>query len=234
MIGLSARIYFLIRMADTNKACIRLLKRKNKDFPPLKSSHRPMYLKALKPVPSSTMSIFILLLILLMGITGCASGLQQSNTVWMKQNNLEAAKINIQLGLTYLALNEVDRARQKLLLAQQQAPQYPAVWYAQGYLLEKTGNISDASMAYLKALQLGAKDGAVHNNYGNFLCRQKQYKAAIHQFQLAVQDSHYLHIGSVYQNAGLCALKIPNKVLAKQFFQQALAADPRLVNSREL
>ena len=142
-----------------------------------------------------------------------------------------AAQINTQLGLGYLEHQEVQRAKQKLLLALQEAPQIPETWYSMAYFLEVTGETEQAKADYLKAISLAPQRGDVHNNYGTFLCRAGDYPGAIDHFLLAVKDPDYVDSASAYENAGLCAMKIPDKKLALHYFNQAILQDPNYSTS---
>ena len=137
----------------------------------------------------------------------------------------KTAKINTQLGLVYLERNDINRSKQKLLLALKQDPNIPEPWYSMAYYLETTGNKRLANDYYLKAISLAPERGDTHNNYGTFLCRAGKYRESINQFNLAVKAPDYLTSGDAYENAGLCALKIPNKKLAARFFAAALKQD---------
>jgi type IV pilus assembly protein PilF len=148
--------------------------------------------------------------------------------------NTAAANANVKLAIAFLNQGYTKEAKQKLLLAQKIAPKNPAVWYGMGYFQENTGSFDQAGKAYEKALRLAPKNGAAHNNYGCYLCRHGRYAESIKHFILAVQDPEYLDVGGAFENAGLCALKIPNKKLAIQFFKKALAQDPELATSRKL
>lgn len=166
------------------------------------------------------MKRIIIFIFLLWGLTGCTlpnAALQ----------NAQAANYNIELALGYLQANNLARAKHKLLLAEQQAPNDPAVQDAMAYFLERTGEPKRAEQYYQKAIQLAPKSGKTQNNYGAFLCRQGRYQQALVHFHLAVQDPSYLYPAQVYENAGVCALKIPDKVAARSFFQQALQQDPQ-------
>ena len=165
------------------------------------------------------MKKILILFILLSCLMGCASNVTPQNQ--------HAASYNIDLGLGYLQEGDLARAKHKLLLAEQQAPRNPAVQDAMAYFLERTGEPQRAAEYYQRAIQLAPKSGKVQNNYGTFLCRQGQYQAAISHFKLALQDPSYLYPAQVYENAGKCALKIPDKNLARAFFQQALQQDPQ-------
>jgi type IV pilus assembly protein PilF len=134
---------------------------------------------------------------------------------------------NVQLGLAYLQSGDVQRAKQKLLLAEQQAPQSTESQGAMGYFLESTGNVSEAEVYYRKAIALNLKSGAAQNNYGTFLCRRGRYAEADQHFLLALQDPSYLNTAQVYENAGLCAMRIPDTGKAMGYFTQAITQDPR-------
>jgi len=81
-----------------------------------------------------------------------------------------AATINTQLALAYLSDDDSEHAKQKLLLAQQQAPKDPVVYNAWGYFYERTHDFVNARRYYQHALQLEPKLGTTNNNYGAFLC----------------------------------------------------------------
>lgn len=161
------------------------------------------------------MKKIILLLSLL--VTACAT-----HDPAPSNDNSKAAEANIKLSLAYLTeLHDAKSAKEKLLIAQKQAPDDPLVWDATGYFYEMTGNLTAAENAYLQAIQLAPTQGAMQNNYGTFLCRQKKYTLAIKRFLLATADPNYLSVADAYENAAQCALKIPNPNLANQYFQLA-------------
>lgn len=142
------------------------------------------------------------------------------------EKKIRAARINTQLAVAYLKRHEITRAKQKLILAMEEGPSLPEVWYTTAYFLEATGNKDKARQHYLKAIDLASERGDVHNNYGTFLCRNGKYKEAIHQFLLAIQDINYLDPAAAYENAGLCSLKIPDTVRAQFYFKKSLIENP--------
>lgn len=143
------------------------------------------------------------------------------SAVEIKNSNSAVASINTQLALAYLDQNDPARGKEKLLLAQKQAPSDPSVWYVSGYFLERTGDILAAESSYLHAIQLAPHLGEAQNNYGAFLCRQKKYTTAITYFLSAANNPSYLNVAKAYENAAQCALKIPNKSLAATYFELA-------------
>lgn len=143
-----------------------------------------------------------------------------------KKHRSDAAGYNVQLGLGYLKQGNIPRSKRKLLLALEQAPNSPEVNAAMGYFMEKTGDLDNAKTYYKKALASAPGRGTQLNNYGAFLCRQGNYAEAEQYFLKAVNDIQYEHTAGAYENAGLCAMAIPDDKKAEQFFIKALAQDP--------
>ena len=138
----------------------------------------------------------------------------------------KVASIYTQLGMAYLGKGDMERAKQKLLMALQKDPTFPEAWYSMAYFNEKTGNKQLAEENYLKAVNLAPTHGDVQNNYGTFLCRNGDYQRSIEHFLLATKDPQYLDSADAYENAGLCALKIPDKQQAMHYFNLSLEQDP--------
>lgn len=150
-------------------------------------------------------------------LTNCST--QQSPT---NINPTLSARLNVHLGLSYLQTGNISRAKQKLLTALKQAPQLAEVQQAMGYFLITINEPDLARPYYEKALKIAPKQGEVQNNHGIFLCKTGHYQESINHFKMAIQDPNYLHSASAYQNAGMCALKIPDKKQASQYFKKAL------------
>lgn len=161
---------------------------------------------------------FLLLILLIVPLSAC--------TTVTKKPNAEAAKYNLQLGLAYLKHGDIDRAKSKLLLALRENPKDAITLDAMGYFFELAHDLKMAQQYYLQAIKLMPHMGAVHNNYGAFLCRHGYYRKAIKYFLLATKDINYLHVAAVYKNAGLCALKIPDKKLASIYLEKAIQNNP--------
>ena len=126
----------------------------------------------------------------------------------------------------YFREGQVDRAREKLLRALQQAPNLPEVQLAMGYFLLELKQTDQAKPYYEKALKLAPDSLAVQNNFGVYLCRVGEYQKSISYFLKVAKNANYLHPDAAYENAGLCALEIPNKEQARHYFQEALRYNP--------
>jgi len=94
-------------------------------------------------------SVFLVLLLL----SACSTGRATHKERDEQAKRVTTAKINTQLGMVYLKIHNVERAKQKLLSAMNQAPEIPEVWYAMGYFMEQTGNSVQAGQHYQKAIQ---------------------------------------------------------------------------------
>lgn len=163
------------------------------------------------------------LIFLVMTLTACSIFSKSKTQISTPQ----ASDVNVQLGLAYLQNGDVQRAHQKLLLAEQQAPGSLQAQGAMGYFLESTGSLPSADAYYRRAIMLNPKSGAAQNNYGTFLCRRGRYLKADQHFLLALQDPTYLNTAQVYENAGLCAMQIPDTKKAIDYFTQAITQDPK-------
>src|SRR5262249_8838198 len=133
---------------------------------------------------------------------------------------------NIKLGLAYLQAGLIPQAKEKLLLAVEEAPNWPVAQDALGYFFETTGDPATAEKYYQHALALSPEDGASLNNYGAFLCRHQRALEAEKIFLRAANIKTYLNTAVSYENAGLCALAMRNPK-AIFYFKKALKEDPR-------
>jgi len=144
-----------------------------------------------------------------------------------KQKRDTIVSYNIQLAMGYMAQGDMPRAKRKLLIAQDRAPDSAEVKGAMAYFLEKTGDIAGARDYYRKALEGKSIQGASLNNYGAFLCRLGHYAEADSYFLKAIADKRYINSADAYENAGLCANAIPDKSKARAYFIRALEQDSR-------
>jgi type IV pilus assembly protein PilF len=173
---------------------------------------------------------FFLSALVILSLSACTSmHTKEDNKAAYKK--VATAKINTQLGMAYLQKHDSQRAKQKFILALEQDPKLPEAWYSMGYYLEAAGDTEAARKYYQKSVDLAPKQGDVQNNFGTYLCRTGDYSGAVKHFMMAVADPEYLDTASAYENAGLCALKIPDQKLALKYFNRALTEDPNHPNA---
>lgn len=173
------------------------------------------------------------LVFLLLSLQSCVLSGNMNNS---NQNAYQiAADDNIKLGLAYLQEGNTPRAKEKLLLAADQAPRWSVAKDALGYFFESTGDKKEAEKYYQQAIRLSPNDGASLNNYGAFLCRDHRPVDAEKRFLQAAAIPDYLNTAEAYENAGLCALSVSDKNKAKIYFKKALQQEPqREISTREL
>ena len=162
-------------------------------------------------------------------LTSCQhnAALKKEEPTAIKNTKLSAAaSYNTQLGLAYLNQGDRSRAKKKLFLAMSQDPNSANAIAAMAYFMEKSGDMDNAQAYYKKAMAMAPGVGAQLNNYGAFLCRRGQYRQADEYFLKAVKDIEYAHTAGAYENAGLCAMAIPDYVIAEKYFEKALEQDP--------
>jgi type IV pilus assembly protein PilF len=145
--------------------------------------------------------------------------------------NPKAASINTQLGIGYLQQGDTERAKLKLLMAEQQDPHSSEVIGALAYYYDSIGNSQQAEKYYRQSYSMAQNKGEAANNYGVFLCKQKQYAKATDYFQKAISDPNYVRTAEVYENLGLCAMSQNNTAVAKDYFTKALRINSKLPSS---
>jgi len=138
-----------------------------------------------------------------------------------------AAKINLQLGVEYMRRGKHDIALNKFQKALRLDSNYADAHNAIAVLYERLGIDEQAKQHYQKALILKPKGSDVHNNYGQFLCRHKQFHEADKHFLMALENPVYRTPEIPYTNAGLCALRAHNSTQAETYFRQALQKNPK-------
>lgn len=174
----------------------------------------------------------LLIAISLLSLQACQQSMDTQDDVNIKKKHRsDAAGYNVQLGLGYLKQGNIPRSKRKLLLALEQAPSSPEANAAMAYFMEKTGDVERAKSYYQKAMAYAPGRGTQLNNYGAFLCRQGDYAQAEQYFLKAVDDLQYENTAGAYENAGLCAMAIPNDAKAEHFFSKAVAQDPSSTQS---
>ncbi|GAD78449.1 type IV pilus biogenesis/stability protein PilW [Vibrio ezurae] len=155
---------------------------------------------------------------------GCVTVDSEAGTA--KFNPLKAADARIELGINYLALGYNVRAKQNLDLAYRYAPNYVRASSAIAYYYQQVSEPNVADIWYQKALSQSPNDGAVLNDYGVFLCRQKKYTIAQQQFARAIRQTRYEYVSASYENAGICAIMQGDFRQAETYFHKSLEYEP--------
>lgn len=158
-----------------------------------------------------------------LGVAGCSTAPEQVG----ERNLRTAAEANVQLGVGYLQQGKYDLALAKLEKALEQDSSLPSAHNVIAVLYERLNQPDLVERHYRRALSLAPDDAGTHNNYGRFLCMQNRLREADKQFLIALKNPLYQTPEVAHTNAGICALRVPDKAKAEGHFRSALKANPR-------
>ncbi len=143
----------------------------------------------------------------------------------------KAAEINLQLGIEYMRRGRTDIALKRLNKALSIDRNYAQAHNAIAVLYERLGLSDEAKRHYQQAIELKPTDSDIYNNYGQFLCKQKQWQEANQAFLKALENPVYQTPEIPYTNAGLCALHHDDFSQAETYFRKALQLNPKFARA---
>ena len=141
------------------------------------------------------------------------------------------AQINAKLGLSYMQHGNFEVAEAKLKRALQQEPKLGEAHHYLAELYRRTDREQLAKESYRLALKYTDNDMGLQNNFAVFLCDQGDYAEAIELLIKVAGSRNYNRPDEAYANAGLCALRIPDEVLAEKYLRKALTLNKNLPNA---
>lgn len=152
-------------------------------------------------------------LLIVFSLTACSNSAVKSN---------KAANANADLGIRYLQGGRLQLANKKLLKALKQNASSPSANHYYAVLQQRLGNTSQANTYFKRAINLSPNDPEIRNNYGSFLCDNGRPRAAIKQFNVAINDPLYSTPEFAYTNAGICLRKTGDDTKAEEYYRIAL------------
>lgn len=170
-------------------------------------------------------SIRLLPFLAVLALWGCVSS---DGTKRLKQEDpkVAAAKINIQLGTTYLQQGNYVRAREKLLRSLKQNPKDPDVHTSLGLLYDRTGDPKLADKHFREALRLAPDKPDLINNYAIYLCKNGRVDEGVEKFTAVAANRYYQTPEVALTNAGVCLRSAKRLDEAEQKFIAAIRARP--------
>lgn len=160
-------------------------------------------------------------------LASCSSRFGSDDATKRTRETNNVADVNRQLGVEYLRRGAYEQALRKLDKSLEHAPNYALTYSILGFLYQQIGEIKKARLHYEKALSLNSTNSSILNNYGQFLCHQKQYDEAQEVFLQAANNPLYATPETVLTNSGTCALSAGNVALAEVRFRAALDKNAR-------
>lgn len=170
-------------------------------------------------------SSFILLLMLSLSLSACSSAKKKPQKPVIKET---PAKINAELGRGYMQQGEYKRAMEKLQTSLIYNPKHDKAHHYLAQLNRLLGDTDGAIKHYQIAIELSPHNSQLRNNYGAYLCEQKNYKEAEIHFLLAIEDPLFEGKLQAYENIGLCAYEAGELDKAEKYLRKALLIHPKL------
>lgn len=166
------------------------------------------------------------LIVIALILVGCAGG-----PVDEFAYNPKAAEANAELGKSYLQRGDYVIAMGKLKRALRYNSESVNANHYIAELYRRLDKMEDADRHYKVAIRYSVSDSALYNNYGVYLCGEKQVDEALVQFEKVLRNPIYRFPELVYENMGLCMLQNGRVKKAEDSLRKALSINPKLPKS---
>jgi len=170
-------------------------------------------------------SLRVFALVALLLLAGCVSA-DGSKPLKQEDPKLSAAKLNIQLGTSYLQQGNYPLAREKLERSLKQNPKDPDVHTSLGLLYDRTGDPKRADKHFKEALRLAPDKPDLINNYAIYLCKHGRVDEGVEKFVTIAANKFYPTPEVALTNAGVCLRGAKRLDDAEQKFIGAIRARP--------
>lgn len=140
---------------------------------------------------------------------------------------LEAARLNLQMGVDYARKGEYALAVEKLQRSIKEDATVAEAHSTLAFVYAQMGQAGLAEEQYRKALVLGPDDANVRNNFGVFLCANGKPAEAQRYFVEAANNKNYPTPAAAWTNAGVCARRHSDLDAAERYFREALQVNPK-------
>ena len=139
-----------------------------------------------------------------------------------RASDSEAARANLNVGVTYVREGRPDLAVEALTRALNFEPRLAEAHYTIAIAYDQLGRLELAEEHYRTAAQLEPNNAQAANNYAVFLCRQGRWNDARRYYERVVQDTRYSTPVVARNNAGNCARNAGDLDSAERYFRDAL------------
>ena len=162
---------------------------------------------------------------------GCAvdriSAKQEELQTSSDQTDLQRrARIRMQLAIGYYEQRQMTVALDEIKQALLADPQFSDAYNVRALIYMELGEVRLAEENFLQAIRLAPNNPELNNNYGWFLCQNGRSSQSISYFESALKNQAYQSPAKASNNAGVCSLKLKDKVAAERYFSQAFKFDP--------
>jgi len=166
---------------------------------------------------------FTFLIVLTSLLNGCVTSSTSSLT--KKADPVAAVQRYVQLGLEYIKLDDLHRARKHITRALSINPDDASANAAFGLISHQDGETETAETSFLKAIASDENYTRGRTYYAAFLFSEKRYSEALKQFKIAANDTGYISRAQIFTNIALCNVKLNNYDAALKAYQKTLRLD---------
>lgn len=167
----------------------------------------------------------------LMVLVGCSSvpvtGSQNELPTSSDQTDSQRrARIRLQLAVGYYEQRQLNVALDELKQALLADPNLAEAYSMRALVYMDMGENRLAEENFLQAIRLAPNTPDFNNNYGWFLCQNGREQQSISYFETALKNRNYQSPAKALNNAGICSLKLKDKIAAERYFSQAFQYEP--------
>jgi len=161
-------------------------------------------------------------LLLLALLAGCQSSAEKKQ---IEDDRDKRAAFHYRLGIDALHKGLLPKAFEELILSDKIAPDNPETLDAIAYAWRVRGDTRQAKKYYERALDHDA-GSATRNNYGSLLIQMGEYKKAIKQLEIALEDPRYRSQALAFVNLGDAYSGLANLEEAVKSYRKAQMLSP--------
>jgi type IV pilus assembly protein PilF len=137
----------------------------------------------------------------------------------------EAARLNMDLGISYLRKGDYEQAIIKLNKSLEEEPNNSTAHRALGMAYEELDDAKGAEKEYRTAVSQSPDDADALNQLASFLCLKGDRAEAMKLFDRALKIPLYPDKAMIYVNAGTCAAN-SDPAMAENYLRKALDVQP--------
>jgi type IV pilus assembly protein PilF len=172
-------------------------------------------------------TILVVLLIALLGLTGCQQGgLRVDMDDDAGDLGTTAKKgtgdVYVRLAVVYMQQGQLDVALQNIKKGVAADSNNGEAHNVMAIIYSRLGETGLADKHFKESKRLQPRNPYTLNAYGSFLCGQKRYKEAEEQFKSALKNPLYKTPEVALTNAGICARRANDPDLAEAYLRRAL------------
>jgi type IV pilus assembly protein PilF len=165
------------------------------------------------------MSFYKLIAVLFCALlVGCVT----TNSADMPKSDEDAARLNMDLGISYMRQGELDQAMYKLQKSIDLEPDNATAHRMLGMIYERMDDINNAEKEYRLAVRQEPDDAEALNQLGSFVCMRGDVRESLKYYDRALKIPRYKSRYLIYTNAGTCAKKF-DLALAETYLRKGLA-----------